>query len=87
MYRLIVESLLGIRREGDKLRVDARLPRSWPGFRFVYRHGATIYRVEVVAAEGERVAPPQGTVIELRDDGGEHVVEIVAVPHELQRPV
>ena len=78
MYRLVIESLLGIRREGGALRVEARMPRSWTGFRFTYRHGATIYRIEVVAADGERVAPEGGTLIPLNDNGGEHAVEVIA---------
>src|SRR6185437_14343588 len=32
MYRLVVESLLGLRIEGSKLRIEACLPESWAGF-------------------------------------------------------
>ena len=41
MYRLIVESLLGLRLEGDKLRLAPCLPASWPGFKLRYRYGDT----------------------------------------------
>jgi cyclic beta-1,2-glucan synthetase len=75
MYRLIVESLLGLRREGNTLRIDPRLPESWPGFRFVYRHGRTIYRVNVVVtAPGS--APSGVTLLALNDDGGDHAIEV-----------
>jgi cellobiose phosphorylase len=86
MYRLVVESLLGIRREGQNLRVDPSLPASWPGFRFTYRYGGATYRCNVVAG-GDRAGPTGGTLVPLVDDGAEHHVEIVAVSHERQRAV
>ncbi|QOW21845.1 GH36-type glycosyl hydrolase domain-containing protein [Novilysobacter avium] len=47
MYRLMVESLLGIRREGSRLHLDPTLPNDWPGFQMRYRYGDTEYRIEV----------------------------------------
>lgn len=47
MYRLIVESLLGLRLEVDRLHVRPRLPASWPGFTVHYRHGETVHHIEV----------------------------------------
>ena len=75
MYRLAIESLLGIRREGTQLRIDPRLPAGWPGFRFSYRYGGTTYRVAVVVGDGP--VAPGGTTLALVDDGGEHAVEVV----------
>ena len=76
MYRLIVESLLGLRREGMRLHIDPRLPAHWPGFRFNYRVGATVYRCTVVVAgTGSAIALP--ATLELVDDGGEHFLEFV----------
>jgi cyclic beta-1,2-glucan synthetase len=74
MYRLIVESLLGITREGDYLRVDPRLPAAWPGFRFTYRRGAAVYRIAVrAAADGERA---HQNLVQVLDDGREHTIEL-----------
>jgi len=47
MYRLIVESLLGIELAGDKLRISPRLPPAWKGFKFQYRHGEATFDVTV----------------------------------------
>ena len=41
MYRLALESLLGLRLEGDKLRLAPCLPASWPGFKLRYRYRDT----------------------------------------------
>src|SRR5438270_7375534 len=53
MYRLIVESLLGLRREADKLRFTPCLPADWQGFNLQYRYGETLYRIAVLNARGE----------------------------------
>jgi cellobiose phosphorylase len=76
MYRLSVESLLGIRREADTLRIDPRLPAHWPGFRCTYRYGSSVYRITVVAATQSGFVDG-GTVLHLVDDGAEHRVDIV----------
>ena len=72
MYRLAVESLLGLRREGDKLRIVPCLPASWPGFKLSYRYGETLYRIEVVRDKNGGAEH----VIPLLDDGREHRVDV-----------
>ena len=47
MYRLIVESLLGLRREGDTLRLAPCIPADWPEYSLRYRYGETVYRIRV----------------------------------------
>ena len=53
MYRLIVESLLGLRLEVDKLHIEPCLPADWEGFTVHYRYRETIYHIKVVQAAGE----------------------------------
>ena len=51
-YRACVESVLGLRRHGDRLLISPTIPRSWPGFSATYRvNGATI-RIRVDNAAG-----------------------------------
>jgi cyclic beta-1,2-glucan synthetase len=47
MYRLGLEGFLGLKKRGDWLEVDPRIPRDWPGFRFTYRFGPSIYEFQV----------------------------------------
>ena len=83
MYRLMTESLLGLRREGDTLRLSPCLPAQWPGFAMDYRYGESLYRLDVVQEPG--AAPGlwldgdalPGLVVPLRDDGATHSVRIV----------
>ena len=54
MYRLLVESLLGVTREENRLRFKPCIPPHWPGFRIDHRHGETLYEISVVQAhEGD----------------------------------
>jgi cyclic beta-1,2-glucan synthetase len=47
MYRLLVESLLGLRREGDSLRLTPCLPADWPSISITYRYRETSYQISV----------------------------------------
>ena len=83
MYRLMVESLLGLRREADRLRIAPCLPADWPGFKLRYRYGETIYRISVLkdGAGGTARVTVDGVeqgdlAIPLRDDRLDHAVEI-----------
>jgi len=85
MYRLIVETLLGLRLEADQLRVNPRLPRAWESLKLHYRHRDTFYHIAVkrvgVKAEPAGRVIVDGTeqpdaAIRLVDDRREHSVEI-----------
>ena len=47
MYRLIVESLLGVTRERDSLRFAPCLPADWAGFTMRYQYRETTYEIAV----------------------------------------
>ncbi len=48
MYRLIVESLLGVKREGDRLYIKPCIPADWKTYTINYRFGDTQYRIKVI---------------------------------------
>jgi cyclic beta-1,2-glucan synthetase len=85
MYRLVVESLLGIHLEVDQLRVAPLMPPSWESFKVHYRHYGTAFHIHVRNLGGggrkvrrvtvDGVDMPERT-IPLRDDGVEHHVEV-----------
>jgi len=88
MYRAGMEWMLGVRKLGNALSIDPCIPREWPGFRMDFRHGATIYRIEVsnphnvmrgvveIDVDGQRLESAEKTVL-LLDDGVEHQVRVV----------
>jgi cellobiose phosphorylase len=84
MYRLIVESLLGLRLEVDKLRFTPCPPVDWPGYTMHYRYRETVYHIAVQGHTAEKgstrvtvdgVDQPDNT-LPLVDDRQEHHVEV-----------
>ena len=85
MYRLVLESLLGVRLEVDQLRVAPLLPAGWESFEVHYRWRRTQYHIRVhgPAAGGQGVIRvvcddvEQATrTIPLVDDGDLHRAEV-----------
>ncbi|MDE2359323.1 MAG: cyclic beta 1-2 glucan synthetase, partial [Betaproteobacteria bacterium] len=88
MYRLIVESLLGVTLETNRLRFTPCLPAGWTGFTLRYRYRTTTYdvavrqsivdtggevRATVVTLDG---AVQPGDSFQLVDDRGAHQVSV-----------
>ena len=88
-----MESLLGLRLEGDKLHVEPCLPADWEGFTVHYRYRETTYHIKVVqghAGEDEGSVTVDGVVqreqmIPLVDDHREHFVGVVVMPIRLSQ--
>jgi len=83
MYRLIVESLLGLKLEVDKLRFAPCLPVHWKEFKVHYRYRETVYHIVVLqtpAASGGRLTvdgvEQDHRAVPLIDDRQEHSVEV-----------
>ncbi|HEY1042365.1 MAG TPA: glycosyl hydrolase family 65 protein, partial [Telluria sp.] len=90
MYRLIVESLLGIRLRNGALELAPLLPPDWDGFTLRYRYRASLYLVDVrragqssMSLDGKAV---EGTAILLEDDGAEHRIELRIGPEGAGTP-
>jgi cellobiose phosphorylase len=82
MYRLIVETLLGLRLEVDQLHLTPRLPKAWDSLKMHYRHRNTFYHITITRAPTQTQAfflldgkKFQGSTIRLVDDGLEHHIE------------
>jgi cellobiose phosphorylase len=83
MYRLLIESLLGLRLEGNRLRFAPVLPADWDGYTMTYRHGNTLYRIDVRQSDAgthsavwlDGVVQDDGS-IPLADDDTEHEVQL-----------
>ena len=93
MYRLVVESLLGLQRTCHILRIAPCLPAECSGYRMQYRYGDTTYRIDVrrdrdaaatqVILDGQECAFGE---IALVDDLREHQIDIVLGHSTAKRP-
>jgi cellobiose phosphorylase len=85
MYRLVIESLLGLTLAGEQLRVHPRMPGNWGGFKVRYRYRNTTYQIKIervfgAAQDGMQIIADgqvlDGDAIPLVDDLREHQIEI-----------
>ncbi len=94
MYRVAVENILGLRLSGEMLLFAPVIPRVWPKFEAVIRHGNATYNIVVENPEsqcsGVVSALLDGQTVEFRNgialakDGASHTIRIVmGAPREL----
>lgn len=86
MYRVGIEHILGIKKEGGKLYFNPCIPKEWPEFQVVYRLPQTVYQIRILNPErvntGVRRVISNGReiyegYISLVDDGEEHQIQVI----------
>ncbi len=84
LYRLILESLLGLRVEAGKLHFVPCVPAEWKEYKVRYRYRETDYAITIrqssaangkVEASVDGIDQPGGVIV-LQDDRREHKVEV-----------
>jgi len=88
MYRLIIESLLGLRLEVDTLHFEPCFPAHWTGFKVHYRFHETVYHITVTQDLNHSGAAKMtadgiarnGETLLLVNDFQEHFVELTFAP-------
>jgi cyclic beta-1,2-glucan synthetase len=81
LYRTLIETLLGLQPEGNRLRLLPRLPKTWTGYKIHYRYGETPYHISIIrSAEAAKTRldgkENSGDTVPLVDDKREHVIEV-----------
>ncbi len=74
MYRLTLETLLGISLEGNQLRITPRVPANWQGYEIHYRYRDTLYHITI--NHKDKQVDNIGKVLQLEDDRVEHFIQI-----------
>jgi cyclic beta-1,2-glucan synthetase len=85
MYRLILESLLGLRLEVDKLFIAPCLPADWGELKIKYRYRETYYLITIIQKHEDQKSLRiiidgkviSNSSIHLIDDQGEHSAEVI----------
>ena len=86
MYRLILETFLGVELTVDELRFTPKAPLDWKSFKLDYRYRETVYHITCINTSGAWKVPPKVFVdgkeqphaaLKLADDHREHFVEAV----------
>ncbi len=83
LYRLMLETLLGLTLEEHKLHFKPRLPENWEAFTVEYRYEETVYHIRVTQTAGAKKesliidgVEQRDLVIALADDRLPHTVEV-----------
>jgi cellobiose phosphorylase len=87
MYRLIMESLLGLKLRTDTLYIEPCLPSDWGTFKIHYRYRETIYHITITQVNESKTknnvivdgVKCQDGAIKLIDDRQVHLVEVKSV--------
>jgi len=66
MYQLVLESFVGLKKEGDKLVFTPCLPAEWPSVKISYRSINRLYQIEITQQAGE-----EKNILKLLVDGVE----------------
>jgi cyclic beta-1,2-glucan glucanotransferase len=87
MYRVGLESILGLRRNGGGLRIDPCIPHSWPRYEMSVRLARAEYRITVENPNGvnrgvarlevDGVEQPDRGAVPMFEDGNVHQVRVV----------
>jgi cellobiose phosphorylase len=72
MYRLLIETLLGVNLVGDKLRLTPHLPKDWTTSKIHYHYRQTVYHITI-----NRFAADPAEANQLFLDGKELAVELL----------
>ena len=85
MYRLGVEMILGLHLEGENLRIDPCIPKTWREYTMVYRAKGSTYRIRIDNERGFNRGVKQvrldgelreDLLIPLTPDSGEHEIVV-----------
>jgi cyclic beta-1,2-glucan synthetase len=89
MYRVVLESILGISIQANRLRFSPSISPEWPEFQVILRRRNSTWRIVVknpqrvetgvrrVSCDGREV---QNAEVQLVDDAAEHIVEVEMGP-------
>lgn len=91
LYRVGLESILGFRLRGDRLRMEPCIDPAWKGFAITFVHRGTTYRIRVENPHGVERGVRNVTLdnqpvtdgwVNLTDDGQVHDVVVTLGPEE-----
>ena len=79
-YSVGVQNILGIKKQGNKIKIEPSIPMKWKGYKAIYQYLDTPYNIKVVRGneiyqelDGKRTT---SKAITLKNDGKEHEITI-----------
>ena len=79
-YKVGVQYILGIEKQGEKLKVNPKIPIAWDGYKAVYRYEDTEYNIEVIKSTKQQVLldgkKQISNSIDLKNDKQTHTITV-----------
>jgi len=91
MYQLIIESFLGLKRNGNTLYIEPCLPAHWPSTSIHYQFGNTTYEITIIQGPQQEnkilldEVSQSGNSIVLKDDLVTHTVKLFIATGDAER--
>jgi cyclic beta-1,2-glucan synthetase len=84
MYRAWIEEVLGLQVRGNRMRINPVIPATWEGFSLCYRHGKSIYAIQVENPHGSERGVAWVEMDGQRVTGGAIPLERGLVKHQIR---
>ncbi len=79
-YKVGTQDILGIKQQGEKLKIDPKLPIAWDGYKAEYHYKNSTYNIEVEKGEKSSILVDGKDIISssipLIDDGKDHLIKV-----------
>jgi cyclic beta-1,2-glucan synthetase len=82
-YQLVLEFILGLKREGNILRIEPCIPDDWKSVSVSYRYIETLYRIEIVSGAPDHPAyvtldgiEQSNGIVHLQNDQKDHDIRV-----------
>ena len=54
-YRVGIRDILGLKKQGNVLKLEPKMPIAWEGFKMTYRYIDTVYNIEIIKSDKEEL--------------------------------
>ena len=54
-YRVAIQDILGLHKNGNKLKLEPKIPIAWDTYKMTYNYLDTVYKIEVIKGEKENL--------------------------------
>jgi cyclic beta-1,2-glucan synthetase len=81
MYQMVIESFIGLKKEGDRLYFSPCIPAEWPSVKIVYRYETSVYNIQYLQSLAENEVTIKILLDEINQPGESILLVNDGLPH------